>query len=70
MPRAVIVGVLLAVETDAILLSGGVRIIVPPTLGGVADSLIGCSVTVVIDQHTGEDPIAVSIKRSSLGFSL
>jgi hypothetical protein len=67
MPHTVIVGLLLAVEPAAILLSGGVRIIIPPTLG-VPDLPIGCSVTVLVDKHTGEDPILVSIKRSSFGL--
>jgi hypothetical protein len=68
MPHAVIIGLLLAVETDAILLSGDVRISIPSTLR-VPDFPIGCSVTVVVDKHTGENPIAVSIKRSSFGLS-
>jgi hypothetical protein len=67
MPHTVIVGLLLAVETEAILLSGNVRIIIPPTLG-VPDLPIGCSVTVLVDKHPGKGPILVSIKRSSIGF--
>jgi hypothetical protein len=67
MPHTVIVGLLLAVETEAILLSGNVRIIIPPTLE-VPDLPIGCSVTVLVDKHPGKDPILVSIKRSSIAF--
>ena len=67
MPHTVIVGLLLAVETKVILLSGNVRIIIPPTLG-VPDLPIGCSVTVLVDKHPGKDPILVSIKRSSFGL--
>jgi len=63
MPNAVVVGLLRVVEAGSIVLSGDVRIVIPPTLS-ISEYPIGCSLTVVVHQQSDEHLVAESIRRN------